>query len=245
VGQYYQSEDYISHSNTKEGFINKAYHFVRKIMLSRKYNLIKNLYKGKDILDIGCGTGYFLDFMKRKQYLTLGVEADMKARAHGIKEFGLNILPPDDLFNGSIKNKFGIISLWHVLEHLYNPEKYMKAIRELLKDDGHLIIAVPNCSSYDAEVYKNYWAGYDVPRHLWHFTPETIDLFVKKLGFKIVELKRLPFDPFYVALLSEKYKESGLGFIKGGLIGLMSLVKSFFNVRKSSSIIYILKKTNN
>jgi len=242
IGKYYQSEDYISHSDTNEGLINKAYHFVRKIMLGRKYKLIKSLYKGNDILDIGCGTGYFLDFMKRKQYKTLGVEADSDARAQGIKNFGLDILPPEDLFNGAIKDKFGIISLWHVLEHLYDPKEYMKAIRGILKDDGHLIIAVPNCSCYDAEYYKNYWAGYDVPRHLWHFTPSTLELFAKNTGFEVIKMKGLPFDPFYVALLSEKYKGGSLGMIKGGMIGFISFIKSLFNVRKSSSVIYVLKK---
>lgn len=243
IGPYYKSEDYISHSDTNEGFINKAYHFVRKIMLSRKHRLIHGLTKGKDLLDIGCGTGYFLDFMKRKNYNTLGVEADDDARAHGIEKFGLNIHTPQDLLNGVIDSKFDIISLWHVLEHLYDPKKYLNAIHGLLKKDGFLVIAVPNCDSYDAKHYKNHWAGYDVPRHLWHFTPKTLEWIAKETEFSLVKMKTLPFDPFYVALLSEKYKGGSLALIKGGLIGFISYVKSVFNVKKSSSIIYVLKKS--
>lgn len=242
IGKYYQSEEYISHSDTNEGFINKAYHTVRRIMLKRKYNFITKLYKGKDLLDIGCGTGYFLDFMNTKGFKTLGVEADEDARAHGIEKFGLEILSPDALFDGSIKDQYGVITLWHVLEHLYNPKNYMNAIRKLLKDDGHLIIAVPNCDCFDAKHYKNHWAGYDVPRHLWHFTPETAALFAKNTGFEIVKMKGMPFDPFYVSLLSEKYKGGQLGTIKGGLVGMTSFLKAVFNVKKSSSVIYVLKK---
>jgi 2-polyprenyl-3-methyl-5-hydroxy-6-metoxy-1,4-benzoquinol methylase len=243
IGKYYQSENYISHSDTKKGVVNKLYHLVRKIMLSRKYQLIKNLHTDKEILDIGCGTGYFLDYMKNKQYKTLGIEADKQAREYGKEKFHLEILTNEDLINGAVKTEFSIISLWHVLEHLYKPEYYMHIIHGLLKNDGYLIIALPNLNCFDARYYKSYWAGYDVPRHLWHFSPETIEIFARNNGFEIIEMKRLLFDSFYNSILSEEYRSNKLSIFSGGITGLISMVKSLFNIRNSSSIIYIMKKT--
>jgi len=242
IARYYKSEDYISHSDTNKGLINKIYHIVRKIMLSKKYKLINRLPGDKNILDIGSGTGYFLNFMKQKGYDTMGIEVDENARSYGKEKFQLNILPPEDFINGSIDRKFSFISMWHVLEHISDPNKYMQIIHNLLTNDGYVIIALPNNSSYDAAHYKNYWAGYDVPRHLWHFTPDTLEQFAQKSGFKLVKMHRLPFDAFYVSLLSEKYKGSALGLIKGGMIGFISMLKSWINVRNTSSVIYVLQK---
>ena len=242
AGPYYKSEEYISHSNTNKGLVNKLYHIVREHMLSKKHQLIAGLQQGKTILDVGAGTGYFLNYMKQQGYETLGIEIDADARAHGQKEFGLDIRPPKDLKEGLIDKKFDTISLWHVLEHLYNPETYLQHFYNVLQDNGHLIIALPNADSYDANRYKSYWAAYDVPRHLWHFTPKTLEKLANDNGFKLEKMKDLPFDPFYNAMLSEKYKNNSLALISGGFVGLRSLLKGKMDVRKASSVIYVLKK---
>ena len=242
IGAYYISEDYISHSDTQKGLISKLYHFARKIMLNKKYRLIKKISSGKDILDIGCGTGYFLNHMKQKGYETLGVEVSEQAREFGKQKFGLNILPPDELLNEKITGQFKIITLWHVLEHLFHPEKYLQTIFKILDNDGVLILALPNPNCYDARFYKTHWAGYDVPRHIWHFTPETINRMAIANGFEIKGYKRLPFDSFYNSLLSEKYLNNKAGLIRGAFNGFLAYCKSLFNIKTSSSIIYILKK---
>jgi len=242
AGRYYQSADYISHSDTNEGLINKAYHLVRKIMLSKKLKLIRSLSGSKEILDIGCGTGYFLNHMRENGYETLGVEADENTRKYGAEKFKLNILSPAAFKTGAIKSKFGFVTLWHVLEHLYDPKLYLSIIRDVLKKDGYLIIALPNKDSFDGRHYGKYWAGYDVPRHLWHFTPETFKPFAENAGFDIVKMNRLPFDSFYVSMLSEKYKKSNLGLLKGAWIGLISFLKSWMNAKHTSSVIYVLQK---
>ncbi len=241
IGAYYHSEDYISHSDIDTGLKNKLYHWARKMMLGRKYRLIASLHTDKAILDVGCGTGYFLNHMKNKGYATLGVEADQGARTYGAEKFQLQVLPPQELLNGAIKQKFGIISLWHVLEHLYSPQNYLQSIRDLLKDDGYLIVALPNLKCFDAQYYKAFWAGYDVPRHLWHFSPKTFTVFARKNGFKIIKMRRLMFDPFYNAILSEEHKSSKLSLVKGMAMGLISAVKGLFNIRCASSLVYVLK----
>ncbi|MFO7844544.1 MAG: class I SAM-dependent methyltransferase [Bacteroidales bacterium] len=244
IGPYYASEEYISHSDTKKGLVNRLYHIARKIMLGEKYRIIKKISSGKTLLDIGCGTGYFLNYMKDKGYQTLGVEVSDQARNFGKQHFGLNILHPEKLLNGEINQKFKVVSLWHVLEHLYQPELYLQKIAEILDADGVLILALPNPKSYDAKFYQKFWAGYDVPRHIWHFTPQTIAK-LTSAHFTITKLKRLPFDSFYNSLLSEKYRDKNFQFLRGIFIGFIAYLNSLIHVKKSSSVIYILKKKNN
>lgn len=243
IGPYYQSEAYISHSNTKKGLINSLYHIVRNWMLMSKRTLISRLSPNKRILDVGSGTGYFLDFMKKSDYEVLGVEVDEAARTFAADNFGLTIHSPSKLLSNGIEEKFGAITMWHVLEHVHDPDAYFQAYQNLLSENGILAIAVPNCDSYDAAHYKKHWAAYDVPRHLWHFTPPTIKKLAAKNGFDLIEKKRLPYDAFYCSLLSEKYKGNSLYFISGFLHGGISWLKSIFDIDKTSSLVYVFKKT--
>ncbi|MBC7884009.1 MAG: class I SAM-dependent methyltransferase [Saprospiraceae bacterium] len=241
-GRYYQSEDYISHSNTAKGVIFKLYHLVRNIMLAKKYQLIHDLNAPKRLLDVGSGTGYFLDYMNSRGYRVEGIEVDDKARSFSKEHFGVDVHSPDYLKEVDMSQKFGYITLWHVLEHLYEPNDYFHIFHSILSDDGYLVIAVPNKSSFDATYYGTYWAAYDVPRHLWHFTPETLEKLALNNHFKLLKKKSMPFDPFYNAILSEKYKGSSLGFLRGMVIGFISFIKGMLNVNKSSSLIYVFIK---
>jgi len=242
IAKYYQSDNYISHSDTKTGFVNKVYYAVRKIMLSKKYRLIKKLSKGKEILDIGCGTGHFLGYMKEKKYETLGVEVDKDAREYGKNKFQLEVLPTDKFLDGSIDKKFSTITLWHVLEHIYEPKKYLDIIKDLMNPDSHLVVALPNHKCFDAKYYSSFWAGYDVPRHLWHFSPDTFENFARSMDFEITQINRLPFDPFYISIVSENYQGNSLSTVRGFMVGFVSYMISLFNKKKSSSVIYVLKK---
>jgi len=242
IGPYYNSEVYISHSDTKEGFVNRVYHTARDLMLNRKRKLVQSLTQGKRLLDVGSGTGYFLDHMKRNGYQVKGIEIDSDARQATKKKFGIEVAEPSSLLNGELKEKVEVVTMWHVLEHLHDLHGYMKSIHHQLTEDGFLLIAVPNHASYDAQYYKKLWAAYDVPRHLWHFTPKTIAQLANKNGFEVVSQKRLPLDPFYNALLSEQYKGNKLALLSGGVVGGISLLKSYLNADKSTSPIYILKK---
>ncbi len=243
IGKYYDSPSYISHSNDQSTLSHKIYHWVRGYMLNKKYQLIRSLTKGKSLLDIGSGTGYFLNFMKEKEYQVKGIEINEAARNFSISNFGLNVYPPDELLNQNLADRFDIISLWHVLEHLYHPKQYLEVISKYLKEEGILLIAVPNHQSTDARYYKEYWAGYDVPRHLWHFNKESIIQFVEVNNFRFYGSYRLPFDAFYVSILSEKYKNNSLSFLKGIWHGGISWWQSLFNIRHTSSLIYVFKKS--
>lgn len=241
-GAYYQSENYVSHSDTSTGLIHKIYHIVRNVMLGRKYKLIRSLGGNRSLLDLGSGTGYFPYYMQQKGYDVTGIEVDDKARKYSIDKFGLNVGTPQDLKSGNIGRSFGYITLWHVLEHLYDPDQYFRLFADLLEQEGHLIIAVPNHKSYDAKVYKDFWAAYDVPRHLWHFHPSTLEHLAVRNGFQVVDKKSMPFDPFYNSMLSEKYRNRSFGMIRALFVGTIALLRGWLDVDKASSVIYILRK---
>ncbi len=243
IGKYYDSEDYASHSDTKPGLMNCLYSAARNIMLHKKLKITENtslLKKGR-ILDIGCGTGYFAAKMKENGWIVTGIEPAGKARETAIKRFGLDIVEPE-MISSLTGGSFDVITMWHSLEHLHDPHNYSREILRLLKQDGVLISALPNCGSYDARHYGGSWAAYDVPRHLWHFTPETFSLFAEKTGFKITGIKPLPLDVFYISMLSEKNKQRRLYLLTGLIKGLLFAVKATFNSGKSSSLIYILRR---
>ena len=242
IGRYYETPDYVSHSDTRKGLMNKVYHTVRRFMLNQKAQMTESLLNGKkgSVLDIGCGTGYFLDTMKRRGWNTLGVEKSPIAAASARKHFGLEVV--EDLSDVNGEQQFDVVSLWHVLEHLQDLQHVFDCLRGLLRKEGKLIIALPNSNSYDAAFYGKYWGAYDVPRHLWHFEPNTFSLLARQEGFIIEKFAPMPFDAFYVSMLSEKYKGNKWSFLRGVWRGKVALWHSLRNPRKSSSIIYILRR---
>lgn len=245
IATFYESDNYISHSDTSEGFSNKLYHIARSIMLHKKKKLIRKitaLNKGT-ILDIGSGTGHFVSTMKKAGWLAKGIEINEKARKFSISHFGLEIATHDKISSFE-DNGFDCITLWHVLEHFHDPFNYLSEIYRLLKPGAVCVIALPNCSSYDAEYYKEYWAAWDVPRHLWHFNPVTVRLISEKSGFIFEDLRILPLDVFYISQLSEKYKGSAFPFLKGIANAIVFAIISVFKKRRSSSVIYILRKSS-
>lgn len=243
IGRYYEAQDYISHSDTHEGIINKLYHFARNISLKSKTNLIKKYSKTETgtLLDIGCGTGYFLRNICKKKWIVTGIEKSKEVREYAHSKFGLNIQDSDYLFSIPDKTK-DVITMWHVLEHIEKLNATMENLHRILKDSGALFIALPNKASIDAQYYKEDWAAYDVPRHLWHFSANDFEQLAKKHNFKIIKIKAMYFDPFYIAMLSEKNKGTALASVIGLIKGTYFFCRSLFRTKKCSSLIYILKK---
>jgi 2-polyprenyl-3-methyl-5-hydroxy-6-metoxy-1,4-benzoquinol methylase len=239
LGKYYESAEYISHSDTKKGIFAAVYQQVRKYTLSRKLLLISKFQPKGEILDIGCATGQFLNYMSEHGWKTTGIEPDEKTRAKAISEYGLHIFPEEKL-NSFSKSSFDVITMWHVLEHVADLKGRMEQLKNLLKPQGTLIIAVPNCDAYDAKKYGKFWAGYDLPRHLYHFTKSDIKLLVEKYGFTIVNILPMKFDAFYVSLLSEKYKSGKMRWLPALWNGFWSNLNSG-QYLGHSSLIYVIK----
>jgi len=245
IAPYYQSNSYVSHSDTKEGLINKLYHLVRAHTLKQKYKLIKSstkLAKGR-ILDIGAGTGAFAHTMKKNGWEVKGLEPDATAREHAKKNYQLELDLPDNI-NHFQAAAFEVITLWHVLEHVHDLKGYWNHFKKLLSKQGQLIIAVPNYTSQDAQHYGQYWAAYDVPRHLYHFSPQSIELLASHYGFTLKSVHPMWFDSFYVSMLSEQYKNEKSNLLKAFWNGLLSNYNSIFNKRRCSSVIYIFTKND-
>ncbi|MDN3664942.1 class I SAM-dependent methyltransferase [Algibacter miyuki] len=237
---YYQSEDYISHTDSKRNLFEKVYHLVRSISLKKKLKLINSFTsETKKLLDVGCGTGDFLQTAQQNQWTVFGIEPNEEARGIANKKTNQSVFKTEQLEKFKSQT-FDVITLWHVLEHLPNLEDHFKTFKNLLKPNGTLIIAVPNYKSFDAKHYKKYWAAFDVPRHLWHFNQESISKLVSKQDMAVVKTKPMLFDAFYVSMLSEKYKTGKMNPVKGFWYGLRSNIKSFSS-KEASSLIYVIK----
>jgi len=246
IGLYYETPDYISHSDTKKGLMNGLYHLVRKRMLNHKAKLVERSTKkisGK-LLDIGTGTGYFAHTMQQRGWEVEAIEKNAQARVFAKKHFDLDVREDFGLDQLSGK-KFDSITLWHVMEHLENLNETWDQLYNLLDDDGVLIIAVPNCNSYDAQKYKEHWAAYDVPRHLWHFSPDTMQKLATRHSFLLTAHLPMPFDAFYVSILSEKSRKSSFSFIRGMRTGGLAWFSALSSKERSSSMIYIFRKIRN
>jgi 2-polyprenyl-3-methyl-5-hydroxy-6-metoxy-1,4-benzoquinol methylase len=237
LGKYYESEDYISHTDNKRSLFEKLYHFIKSISLKNKLNLINLLQSNKgQILDIGAGTGDFLLVAKNNGWQTIGVEPSERAKSIAINKGISFVEQTSELEN----NSFDVISMWHVLEHVPDLDRQIKELKRLLKPTGTLIIAVPNFKSFDAKHYGKFWAAYDVPIHFWHFSKTAIKLLFEKEELKLEKVLPMKFDSFYVSLLSEKYKSGKMNFIKAFFFGLQSNWKAKEKFEYSSHI-YIIK----
>ncbi|WP_437371649.1 class I SAM-dependent methyltransferase [Maribacter litoralis] len=238
ITKYYDSNNYISHTDESKSLLEKVYQRVKKITLSQKVKLINNYsQEQKTILDIGCGTGEFLYTAKTDNWNTIGVELSTEAREIAIKKNLTIYKSLESLTN----QKFNIITLWHVLEHLPNLDKQINLIENLLEEHGTLIIAVPNYKSHDAQYYRQYWAAYDTPRHLWHFSKTSITKIFKEHNLSVKKILPMYFDSYYVSLLSEKYKKGYSNYFMAFYRGLVSNIKAKQSGEYSSHI-YILQK---
>ena len=239
LGEYYKFEDYISHSDTKEVLISKCYHIVRSWNIKQKVKLL-----GKEkgtVLEIGSGTGKLLAKCKEVGWKTIGIEPSLEARKIAKETNHIELIENINTVKEK-KNSIDRVMLWHVLEHIPNIDEVFVKINLLLKDDGKLIIAVPNSKAYDAEKYQENWAGYDVPRHLSHFQKTTFKRIADKHSFEITKIKPMWFDAFYTSLLSEKIKTGKYNYIKGFSTGLRSNIKAVVGKGEFSSLIFILEK---
>ncbi len=239
-GRYYESEKYISHTASSRGLFDSIYFFMRSFTTRWKYSLVKPYLKEGGLLDYGCGTGAFLREVKKHGHVVYGVEPSIEAR----KSVG-NLAPTVATIKDLPATSFDVITLWHVLEHVYDLSSTIQQLRARLTENGVLFIAVPNHESHDAMYYGKYWAAYDVPRHIWHFTKSSMAVFLQKEGLSLIETIPMKLDAFYVSLLSEQYRSTGPSGVKGILRATrQGLISNFKGRTKTnqSSLIFVVKK---
>lgn len=243
ISRYYHSDKYLSHSNNKTGLLSYVYNFVRKISLKRKHRMITRHKSPGSILDIGCGTGEFLNFMNRQGWKTTGIEPAASPREFAKQHYNLDIFDEIELDNLPTGG-FDVISLWHVLEHVPDLNNRIDQLKRLLTKDGLLVIALPNCESWDAVFYQEYWAAWDVPRHFYHFSKSAFSLLIKNHELDIFSIHPMKFDAFYISLLSEKYKQGKAKLLNALINGLRSNFSANRKGNNYSSLIYLIKKQN-
>ncbi len=243
IHRYYVSDDYISHSDKKNSLADYFYHIARGLMLRKKYRLVAGATGRKtgNLIDIGSGTGYFASFMQKKGWTVTGIELNDKAREYSVTRFAVNAVPPSEL---SEVDELSVecITFWHVLEHLYDPGKWLSEVNRILKDEGRCLIALPNLDSADARWYGNRWAALDVPRHLWHFSPEALVRLAEDHGFTCDRILPMPLDIFYISALGYKNEGRRLALARGLVAGLLLTAGSLFRKNSASSLIYVLSK---
>ncbi len=239
LAKYYETEEYISHTDTKRNLFEKVYHLVREYAIKNKVALLNKEQSKGSVLDIGCGTGDFLAAAKNNGWSVTGIEPNEDARVKANTKTNNSVFETSKL-ESLPENSFDVITLWHVLEHLPDLESHVKVFRKLLKPNGSLIIAVPNHKSFDANHYKQFWAAYDVPRHLWHFSQTSIKKLFQNFQIELNKTIPMKFDSFYVSLLSEKYKTGKKNIVKAFWIGFRSNLKAK-HTSEYSSLIYVFK----
>lgn len=239
IGKYYKSEDYLSHNEHKKGLVPWIYNQVKKVNIRKKFKVSCSYYTKPNLLDFGCGVGDFLHYAQQKGCEITGCDMSEDARKFASEKLGKTVVTPEEIF-ALPHSTFDVITMWHVLEHIDNLRFQVEQLHRLLKDNGRLVIAVPNYKSYDTEYYKDKWAAYDVPRHLNHFHKESLqNIFAG--SFELEKIHPMKWDAFYISMMSEKFLGHGNSFIKGIITGLKSNIKA----RKTgdySSLIYVFRK---
>jgi SAM-dependent methyltransferase len=243
AGKFYASDEYISHTDSRQSLADRLYHLARGFMLRRKGNLVDSAVRKSTgvILDIGSGTGYFAYFMQKRGWQVTGIEISEQARNYSVERFGIRAIDPHQVRNLPSASA-DCITFWHVIEHLYDPAGWLGEVRRILKDDGRCIIALPNFASADAKWFGKRWAALDVPRHLWHFTPDAFRQFAVKKGFVCESTSALPLDLFYISSLSYRNTGKGLPLVRGVLTGVVIALRSMFRRESASSLVYVLSK---
>jgi SAM-dependent methyltransferase len=245
IGAYYQSDTYISHTDTENGLVNKLYLKARNYTLAWKIKLLDksagNQEHKRELLDIGAGTGAFLDKAHHSGWVVTGLEPDQGARKICLDKYGIQSEMPEKLFELPAQ-KYDAVTMWHVLEHVHQLHEYLEQIKRVLKPGGVALIALPNYTSKDAAEYKSFWAAYDVPRHLYHFSPQSMDFLATKHGMKLESMRPMWLDAFYIAMLSEQYKSGKGNLLAAFWNGFNSNVFALKDKKACSSLVYLLRK---
>jgi 2-polyprenyl-3-methyl-5-hydroxy-6-metoxy-1,4-benzoquinol methylase len=244
IGMYYSSVDYISHNTRKNDLLTRVYRIIRNYRIGQKFNLIRRYSDGKKLLDIGCGTGEFIAYVKRKGWVTAGIEPGTSAR-----QFATGFLKqevwPEEYLSKIADSCYDVVTMWHVLEHVFNPPERIREIQRILKPGGFAIIAVPNRSSWDAIHYGAEWAAYDLPRHLIHFNRDSLTRLFSADKFFLEAVHPMKLDAFYISMLSEKYRTGRTNYFRAFFNGIKSNQFAKKHQGDYSSIILILRNGKN
>ena len=225
------------------GLTSRLYYHVRSRMLRKKARIVESqAYRTSgSLLNYGAKTGFFSHKMERRGWKVTSVEKYHEERLFSLEMFHHRMIDVPDMALLQA-GTFDVITMWHVFEHSHHPNELLDRFYELLRPGGILVMACPNIRSTDAMHYGPYWAAYDVPRHLWHFNPNSITGLAYRHGFTLMHHEKMPYDRFYISILSERHLRHRMAFLRGMLQGLRSWRISITKRGRSSSLVYVFRK---
>jgi len=239
IERYYQSQNYVSHAGSKKGLIYLLYDVVRNISVRKKARTISSFSPKGTLLDVGCGLGYFLHHMVKEGWSAKGVDISADARTYVKNTFGLDVLPEQELETLG-EGQYNVITMWHVLEHVHLLRDRVHLLKKLLAGGGTLFVAVPNSDAWEVSFYREYWDGFDVPRHIYHFNHSSVEYLMNACGLKVIEKKPMIFDAYYISWRSEIHRKNPLGFFRAMIIGQLSNWMARKN-KNYSSVLYVIQ----
>lgn len=240
IGAYYDSANYASHDGSKKkSMFLQVYVAARNYMLKKKHDLVRPFKpEWSRVLDYGAGEGYFVEYLLKKGKQVEGIEPSNVARSNFYSRNGQPMY--SNLVELPKEKTFQVITLWHVLEHIHTLKETMQSLVDKLESKGIIVIAVPNQNSLDKKVFGNYWAAWDVPRHLYHWSPDSLSTFMSGFGLQNIHTNQLPLDPIYIGMISAKYAK------KSSIHGIWQGIRSYFhgkqNPKNGSTLLSIWMK---
>ncbi|NUM79424.1 class I SAM-dependent methyltransferase [bacterium] len=252
IGVYYAADTYTPFlsSSDHEDIFTKLYRAIRRYSVAWKRNKIENYFQNGSALDLGCGTGEFLSEMKRHGWQVAGIEPSPEAASFAREKLQLNVVTGTIDSEIAQDQTFDVITMWHVLEHVHDAERALHNISEKLKPEGILAIAVPNINSFDASVYGSEWIALDPPRHLYHFTPQSMTALLQRARFSVVATKQIPLDTIFNCLMSEIKIIRKRSLIIAPFLGLRLAAVCWWSLiygwtgKRSSTVLFFAKKNN-
>ena len=183
----YYPEDYEAHIGTQKQRLSWIRRLDYEYGIHKRHRAIMRYTQTGHMLDVGCGSGAFLDGMRQRGWSVAGIEPSDRAAGYAKQTLGLQIqntvLEDAELAPES----FDLVTMWNVLEHLSDPQESLRRVGEALRPDGLLVFAIPNLDSLDRILFKQYWAGYDLPRHLYTFPADVLERMVRAVGLEILD----------------------------------------------------------
>lgn len=233
IGTYYAHESYVSHTGVRVWPLR----VLRTLRLWLRAHMISSFFQRKgSLLDIGCGVGDFAALIQKQGWNVLCIEPDESTRQKAQKQYKLDVRDVSALAHLP-EATFDVITLWHVLEHMYDPLQTGATVKRLLNSEGVCIVAVPNAEAYSAEHYGCNWVAYDVPRHVSHFRSRDIHTWAERSGLEVIRQSSVPLDEFFCCLKSGALRGDWL-FVRV-LRAIQCFCIAAFQPKRASTMLFV------
>lgn len=203
-----------------------SYEFINRLRGEKhRIQFIKTIKRSGNLLDIGCGYGYFLAACKKEGYEVGGLDISERATQYAVQKLGIPVTIGKISDVSFPFHNFDVISMWHSLEHTPDPHMALQKAKSWLKSDGILVVDVPNYEGTDAQQKWQQWDDWSLPYHFWHFTFQSLAQLLNKHGFRIIKrkdyhsdvvkekLSHIPIIRLFARLIAKMYSGTSIAVI--------------------------------